>query len=243
MTSLLGIDLAWKGCNNTTAASIAAINRNTIHIEEVHSSITNWSNIINIINKIQLIMGIAIDAPLIVINLSGQRSCEIELSRKYGARGASCHATNLTLYPNPDSVNLSQELMKYDFEHLNRNGKFQIECYLHPALIEIFALPERLQYKKGKINVRRLGQCKLSELIRSLERSSVLRLTLSKETQQLLNQEYILSLRGQALKQNEDALDSIICAYIAGLFYVGSDFNVFGSISDGYIFVPKVKCI
>ena len=244
MASILGIDLAWRGGNNTTAVSIAEIfGECAIHITKVHSNINNWQEAVD--NKIitKATIGIAIDAPLVVNNMSGQRDCERSLSQEYGGRGASCHATNRTLYRNHDGISLSHKLKDHGFEHLNCKGKFQIECYPHPALIETFSLDYRVQYKKGSVNIRKAGQCKLADYIRLLEGSSVLKLTLSEETMHLLKHDYIHSLRGKALKQNEDALDSIICAYIAGLFHVGFHSSVFGSVTDGYIFIPKVKCI
>lgn len=240
MTSILGIDLAW-GNNNTTAISVAQTRgERAIHITDVFY-IRNWKEAFN--NKIitNLTIGIAIDAPLIINNISGQRHCEILLSKEYGGRGAACHTSNLTLYPNHPGVSLSQELKNHGFEHLNCKGKFQVECYPHPALIEIFALDYRLKYKNGRVSERKDGQYKLSSYIKSLKQSSVLKLTLSKETMRLLEYDYISSLRGQALKQNEDTLDSIICAYIAGLFLGGYHSKIFGSVKDGYIFVPNVR--
>lgn len=243
MTSILGIDLAWRGGKNTTAVSVAQIyGERAIHITKVYSNITNWHEVFDgkIITKATI--GIAIDAPLVVKNITGQRDCEKRLSKEYGGRGASCHTTNLTLYPNPDSTSLSKKLIDYDFKHLNCKGKFQVECYPHPALIEIFSLGYRLKYKRGTVIERKAGQCTLSDYIILLEQSPVLKLTLSKESMVLLKHDHINSLCGTALKQNEDALDSIICAYIAGLFLIGCHSMVFGSVTDGYIYIPKVIC-
>jgi predicted RNase H-like nuclease len=245
MGSILGIDLAWRGGNNTSAISVAQVSgERTIHITKVYPNITNWQKIFAKAIIVKETKGIAIDAPLIVNNISGQRICEKLLSKEYGGRGASCHSTNLTLYPNSDGVNLSNKLNDHGFAHLNCTGKFQIECYPHPALIEIFSLKYRLKYKKGNIIERRDGQGILADRIMSLKQSNVVKLTLSEETKCLLRKDYIQSLQRRIeIKQNEDALDSIICAYIAGLFYFGCHSKVFGSITDGYIFVPKVRCI
>jgi predicted RNase H-like nuclease len=243
MTSILGIDLAWRG-DNPSAVSVAHVcGEHYIRITDIYPNISNWQEAFD--NKIitKSTIGIAIDGPLIINNITGKRHCEKLLSRDYGGRGASCHATNFTLYPNHPGLTLSQYLLKCGFEHLNCRGKFQIECYPHIALIEIFALVYRLKYKRGSIVDRRDGQCNLSNHIMMLEQSSILKLTLAEEPMQLLKHDHIHSLRGRALKQNEDALDSIICAYIAGLFLIGFHSTVFGSATDGYIYVPNVRCI
>jgi predicted RNase H-like nuclease len=121
------------------------------------------------------LFGIAIDAPLIINNKSGQRECERLVSKEYGSRGASCHTSNLILYPNSESVELSKFLIERGYEHLQNidRSKFQIECYPHPAIIEIFGLPKRLAYKKGKVLGKKQGQIKLAMFIKALENSKI----------------------------------------------------------------------
>lgn len=166
MAYVFGIDLAWQSADNSSAVAIATCSPDFSRIETIHPEINNWNNILKLVHKQDLLVGISIDAPLIVNNKSGQRRCENELSQKYGSRKASCHSTNLTMYPNPDGVSLSKELNLLGFEHLNLNGKFQIECYPHPAIIEVFGLKERLRYKKGTISEKKEGQMKLANYIK-----------------------------------------------------------------------------
>jgi len=189
--------------------------------------------------------GVAIDAPLIIENNSGQRDCERALSKKYGSRKSSCHASNKSLYPNAPSTALANYLSERGFAHLGRPNeeRWQIECYPHPAIIEIFGLPERLAYKKGKVGEKKQGQVQLSNCINDLKGSNVLALSTSAEVAEYLCKESILSKSGKALKQNEDALDSIICVYIAALYASEKPGRVFGDVEAGYIYVPARKCI
>jgi predicted RNase H-like nuclease len=46
-------------------------------------------------------------------------------------------------------------------------------------------------------------------------------------------------LKGQALKTNEDALDAIVCLYIAGLYAINHRGKTFGDLDLGYIWVPS----
>ncbi|MEJ2621329.1 MAG: hypothetical protein P8163_14015 [Candidatus Thiodiazotropha sp.] len=86
--------------------------------------------------------GIAIDASLMIPNQQGQRRCEKALS----------------------SVALSRHLVRQGFQHLGRK-KWQIECYPHPAMIEMFRLDRRLSYKKGLVAEGRAGQKQLADPI------------------------------------------------------------------------------
>ena len=47
------------------------------------------------LNGIEGLLGVSIDAPLIINNESGQRLCENQIGKTYGSRGASCHTSNL----------------------------------------------------------------------------------------------------------------------------------------------------
>ena len=49
----------------------------------------------------------------------------------------------------------------------------------------------------------------------------------------------------KSLKENEDALDSIICAYIAALFKLNVQSQTFGDKNkrDGYIHAPQIRCV
>ena len=111
------------------------------------------------------------------------------------------------------------------------------------APIEIFGLEERLRYKKGKVSEKKAGQIRLGHLIKLLSSSSVLRLKLTDTISRYTDSNYIESLSGQALKSNEDALDSIICLYIAALYSRGDAGQCLGNTQDGYIWVPQHVCV
>lgn len=239
--NLAGIDLAWQGERNPSAIAFGSIKHNRLILESLEPTVYGLARIIEQLTKQECLQGIAIDAPLIIKNDTGQRLCEKALSRDYGGRKASCHTSNKRLYPEALSVKLSTVLQTHGFNHL-APCKWQIECYPHPAIIECFNLPERLAYKKGSVAERKAGQIELARLILSLEHSKVLPLTLPKNLQGLLSATYIKSLKGISLKSNEDALDAIVCLYIAGLYSIKAGGIVYGDKALGYIFVPKMYC-
>lgn len=243
---LAGIDLAWKGKTNTSAAAFGNLDGSCLRLTKIHPALECLARLTSVIESEDKLLGLAIDAPLIINNESGQRECERQLGREYGARGASCHSSNLGLYPEPAGVMLSLYLKGRGFEHLQNaaRGKFQIECYPHPAIIEIFNLERRLRYKKGKLSEKIQGQMELSKLIRALEKSQVISLVISGECHEFLEEEHIGSLTGANLKVNEDVLDSIVCLYICALFATSTKpTKTYGFVEDGYIYVPKRVCI
>lgn len=214
----------------------------TLTVNQIDSAVYGIDAVLDQINGISDLAGIAIDAPLIINNAPGQRPCEKEIGRKYGSRYASCHTSNTTLYPEAASVYLSRCMLDTGFQHL-KGSRWQIECYPHPAIIEIFGLKERLKYKKGKGAEKREGQKALAVLLSELSRSSELKLAFDRPTQKYLHLDYIESLEGQELKSNEDALDAIVCLYIAGLYAIDFKGRTFGEVDSGYIRVPGDICI
>lgn len=239
---LAGIDLAWKSNRNTTAVAIGDLEGNSLRIRRIEKKLS-VEELKALIREEDSLAGVAVDAPLIITNKHGQRPCDKCLSKHYARQNASCYPANLTIC-GTRSPDFSAYLSQHGFKHLRNasEGRFQIECYPHPAMIEIFGLPERLKYKKGCVSLRKKGQMNLSQRVLALRKSRVVSLWVGEEWQTYVNEKHIKSLAGAALKVNEDVLDSIICLYVAALFATSMPHKVYGNRESGYIYVPMQKC-
>ncbi|MCG7896883.1 MAG: DUF429 domain-containing protein [Candidatus Thiodiazotropha lotti] len=235
---LLGVDLAWHSDSNPTALASGELVEGVLKLRTIEVGLFPVNQLMRHLSAIDGLSGVAIDASLIIPNQHGQRPCEKALSRVYGSRGAACHASNTTLYPQADSVALSSQLSREGFQHLGQ-AKWQIECYPHPAMIEFFGLDRRLLYKKGPVAQKRAGQKQLAELIGRLISSPVLPLEIDPDLHNYFDPAEIDQLAGRSLKSNEDALDAVICLYIAGLYALNTPGLVFGDVETGYIWVPQ----
>lgn len=243
MTVIAGVDLAWQGNRNPTAIAVGHVADGAIAVTRVFENLHGFDAVASALNSIEGLHGVAVDGPLIIRNPSGQRPCERDIAVAYGARKASCHACNLTLFPASNGVLLGDHLHAAGFGHLAVPGqKWQLECYPHPALIEIFQLPERLLYKKGQVADKRQGQARLASLLLSLAQSPRMALTIGPLFLSYFDAQRIQSLRGAALKHNEDVLDAIVCLYIAALYHAKNSERVFGCTEKGYIYVPQGAC-
>jgi predicted RNase H-like nuclease len=242
MVLLAGVDLAWQSTRNPTAIAFGSLENSVLTLTDVKEQIFTAATVLCKLHSAPELHGIAIDGPLIINNETGQRACERSLSREYGSRHASCHASNLTLYPNADGVRIAAELEQHGFKHLGQQGeKWQLECYPHPALIEIFQLPERLKYKKGRVAGKRKGQQRLAELLLGLKGTGPIRFNIPDRFRHFFDSKHIASLRGRSLKHNEDVLDSVVCLHVAALYQSGHRQRIFGDIEDGYVVVPDCR--
>jgi predicted RNase H-like nuclease len=243
--SLAGIDLAWNTARNGSAIACGTLTTDQrLRVERVHAGVIGEDAVLECVLGSGTVDGVGIDGSLIINNESGHRACERALSLEYARRHAGCHASNLTLYPDASSVRLAKALHARGYRHLAvpSEKKFLIECYPHPALIEMFGLSRRLAYKKGTKAQRLAGQSELARLLRTLERSSVLALDVSDDIDCCMNTAAIGELSGRAIKHNEDALDAIVCLYVCGLYAISAPHRKFGTVEDGYIVVPTVRC-
>ena len=189
---------------------------------------------------------IAVDAPLIIKNETGRRPCETQISRRFGSRHASAHSSNLMLYPNAESVLLADMLERHGFsQDINpetdkaRSGRWFFEVYPHPAHVVLFDLPRIVKYKKGRVANRKHGliEFRLHMWVKLTRAEPCL---LPTPILGELTHTDLTIVKGKALKQYEDTLDAVLCAYIA-LYYWrwGAEKNeMFGDLDTGYIINP-----
>lgn len=244
MHVIAGVDLAWMGLRNPTAIATGRVEHQEVVVTSVVEHLYGTQSVIDALDDVDDLHGVAIDGPLIIKNQTGQRICERELGVAYGGRKASCHTSNLDRFPNAAGTQLSSHLSCAGFHQLSSpERKWQLECYPHPALIEVFGLRERLAYKKGTVIQKRSGQVRLANLVRSLDESDVMRLRVPDSFQIYMDEQRIKTLRGHQLKHNEDVLDAIFCMYVGALYQSGQNQTVFGTTSNGYIYVPTKQCL
>jgi len=241
---LFGIDLAWNCEKNGSGIAIGKLEGNRLIVESVRSEVLDPDSIAKLVRDTHGVGGVAIDAPLIVRNQSGSRPCEKALNTAYQRFWAGAHPTNLkTRWKS--GVALANRLESQNFRHLDRgHGKWQIECYPHPAIVEIFGLDKRLKYKRKKgmsaSDVRR-GQISLAEHLLSLVDATTLGLDFADAVRPYLEPASIDKLAPGQLKQNEDLFDAIVCLYIAGLYEIDAKSRIFGDTTSGYIYVPTLN--
>ena len=241
-TAFIGVDMAWQS-DSKPAGAVAAIGDSArAEIVAAEPALQGLDALLDFVHRHSgETTVVAIDAPLIVQNERGQRPCEKEIGRRFGRFKASAHATNLSRHSNPASVRLASSLKDHGFQHprralsLDSGQKAMFEVYTHPAMIQLFGLAERLQYRNGPVAARRRGLVKLGELLsQRLPRAQPSLVG----TDALVLQVEVL--RGRALKSYEDVLDAAFCSYLAlNLWSLGPAGNeMIGDLETGYIVNP-----
>ena len=153
----VGIDLAWS----TGATGLAAVDDDgrllTSTSVQDDDQIAGWLEQLPGPPRV-----VAVDAPLVVPNDTGQRLPERLIAQTFGPYGASAHSANRTLLGDqPRAMRLARRFGWTVDPHARPSDDQTvcIEVYPHPALIGLFRLPYRLAYKKGTIAARLPGSC------------------------------------------------------------------------------------
>lgn len=184
---------------------------------------------------------VAVDAPTLIPNATGMRLPDRLTHHYFGRYHAGCYPANLGLPFAQRTVQLGLSLEARGFNHAptlvpQQVGRFQIEVFPHPAMIHLFGLERILKYKKGRVAERRAELTRLRTYILEVLPTLTPHLDLMSGGFCLPD----VPTKGVALKELEDQLDSLICAYVAAhWWYWGLERNwVLGDRPSGYIIVP-----
>jgi predicted RNase H-like nuclease len=198
---------------------------------------------------------VAVDAPTLIPNPTGMRICDRLAHHHYGRYHAGCYPANQGSSFAPKTTGFGQALEQRGFAHAptitpQQPGRYQIEVFPHAAMIGLFQLAQIIKYKKGRLADRRQG---LAEL-----RQQILTHLPQHQPGLAVAELPAIPTTGPALKNLEDRLDSLVCAYIgAHWWYWGPARNrVLGGamptehvgpfshaayLATGYIVVPDFK--
>lgn len=241
----VGIDLAWSPRNRSGVATISADGR----LLSASSSLTDDDDIVAYIAS--AIPGdvpgiVAIDAPLAVPNETGGRACDRQVASVFGRFEAAPYPANrhnLSRYGGLRAESIRERLEARGFDHDPQIDsqiptRRVIETFPHPATVSLFGLERTLKYKARPHRDYPLRWREMEKLRDSLAAlsESFPPLHLSPE----VSEAPITGLRGRALKEIEDLLDAVVCAYAAyhAWYHGPRGYAVYGDGNAGHILVP-----
>ena len=234
-----GLDLAWSARNASGVAVVDADGRllasGTVVSDQ---ALADW-----LAPHLPHLRVVAVDAPLVVPNLTGARPVERAMTSAYGAAGAGTYPSNRTnpLFDPPRGEALADRFgWRITTDRPDDDGAAPvcIEVYPHPAMVGLFGLDRVIPYKPRptrSIADRRLA---LGTLMTHLETIEPLALHRHPHWA-TLRATLTTAERPVDLKRLEDELDGIFCAHLAWLWGTGSTaLRVWGDAVAGFIVAP-----
>jgi predicted RNase H-like nuclease len=246
----LGIDLGWQSqpsglcCLRWQSQGLELLDLSRLEtISQVLAWVDQWA-------PPEEAALVAVDAPTLIANLTGMRLADRLAHKHFGRYHAGCYPANLSLPFAQRTVEFGRSLEGRGFVHApsitaKQAGRYQIEVFPHPAIVQLFSLDQILKYKKGKVAERRAALIRYRDYILNRLPTLEPRLVLPHPEMAAPILPEVPS-GGVALKALEDQLDSLICAYVAAhWWYWGRERNqVLGADTpeecrlEGYIVVP-----
>ena len=247
----IGIDLAWSKKN---ASGIAIIKGTKTKGKLIHTSVQHsLDSMIEVIGRHSGFKDaiIAVDAPLTVPNEEGCREAERSLRKVFHKYNAGAHPSNRTRLGSwNDMIPRGEELVRILEKHGFREdpyieryepAKKIIEVFPHPSQVTLFNLKKILPYKakpKRDYAFRHEVFKTYQKHLNDLEHK---RPSLTFPDPALLDVDVTL-LKGKALKEYEDLLDGIFCAYLAHYIWANPEkCKIFGTVEGGHIITPIPK--
>ena len=208
-TVYIGIDLAW-GENNPSGicALEKALDSDKLQILEIQLLFSIKDILEFITSYEEYNIHIGVDAPLVIPNESGNREIEKKFNKDFATYKISMLPVNRKLIqkfsPKLRSEELFLELEKLGFSRDMTSDKSIFEVYTHSTIAVCFNDYKILPYKrkKGRDTAFIKEQLRIyqSYLLSVIDSHTVL-------------EEDLELLKGKKLKNYEDLLDSITCAY------------------------------
>lgn len=236
----VGLDLAW-GRTRPTGIAVLDEGGRLVH---VGAAVGDDAILAMIGPYVEGACVVAVDAPLVVRNPTGNRPAEAELNRDFRAYDAGAHPTNTGRpeFDPPRGGTLAARL-GLDLDPRSTSPRRAIEVYPHPATIALFGLERTLKYKHktGRaFSLLRSELLRLVELVESLEDASpALHLGAPWDA---LRRSVEAAERKSELRRAEDQVDAVLCAYLA--LYADrrpDDVTVYGDPTTGAIVTPTLR--
>lgn len=188
---------------------------------------------------------VALDAPLVVRNPTGNRPAEAALNKDFARFDAGAHPSNTGKPEFRDQPRAARVAARLGLDINPRSGRPRraIEVYPHPATVALFRLGRTLKYKnKPGRDLERL-RAELLALVHLVEGMADADPALHVDGPEwrALRTAVERAGRKSELRVVEDQVDAVICAYI-GLFADRrpQDTTTYGDLETGYIITPTL---
>ncbi|WP_431233828.1 bifunctional ribonuclease/(p)ppGpp synthase [Mycolicibacterium psychrotolerans] len=238
----VGLDLAWGERKPTGVAALDDDGR-LVHIASAQDDSSILDEVGPFVDGPCLV---AIDAPLIVTNETGQRGCETDLNRDFAKFQAGAHPANKKkpeFAGTPRGARIA-EALGLDMDPHSRASRRAIEVYPHPATVVLFRLGRTLKYKQKQGRSVTQLRTELLRLMDEIERlaHATVPLRVGDHPDWIAMRATVENAeRKSELRRAEDPIDAVVCAYV-GLYATQrpGSVTIYGDFATGYIVTPTL---
>ncbi|MDX6302182.1 MAG: hypothetical protein QOF53_3396, partial [Nocardioidaceae bacterium] len=238
----VGVDLAW-GEKRPTGIAVLDDGGRLVHVSAQGDDASIVSALAPYVDGPCLV---AVDAPLVVTNATGNRPAEAALNRDFARFEAGAHPAN-TARPEfsriPRAARLATAL-DLDVDPRSSSPRRAIEVYPHPATVALFRLGRTLKYKDKpgrRLEQLRTELLRLVRMVEGLAESSPPMHVAGHPPWQELVRQVESAARKSDLRRAEDQVDAVVCAYVALWAERRPELTTtYGDAGTGFIVTPTL---
>jgi predicted RNase H-like nuclease/ppGpp synthetase/RelA/SpoT-type nucleotidyltranferase len=238
----VGLDLAW-GENRPTGVAVVDGSGELLHVSTHDDDAAITAALAPYVEGECLV---AVDAPLIVTNATGNRPAEAALNKVFARFDAGAHPANTgkkEFAEIPRGARLAAAL-GLDIDPSSTAPRRAIEVYPHPATVALFGLGRTLKYKNKSGRTLERLRSELLVLMDHLEALDGAAVPLRvRDSRAWLSLRALVEAaeRKSDLRKVEDQVDAVVCAYVALFSERRPDLTtVYGDGQTGYIVTPTL---
>lgn len=231
----VGVDLAWGDRSPTGLAVLDAAAR-LVHL----SAVTTDDEVLEHLGP--FVAGpcvVALDAPVLVMNPTGSRPAEQQLSRDFRRFEAGAHPANLSRPEFADGGRAARLCRRLGLDTNPRSGRPRraVEVYPHAASVVLFDLDKTLKYKAKPGRTVASLQAEMLVLLAHVEALPIV----LDDAWAALRRQVEQATRKSQLRVVEDQVDAVVCAYVARFVDTRpGETTVYGDAETGAILTPSL---
>ncbi len=235
----MGLDLAWAPRNSSGGAVMEPQDDGSVRLVSSahlrsHEDVLGW--IARNRGRHGAVM--AVNAPIIVENSGGSRTCDEQLNAHFSRYQIDDHQVNIVAAGHPRTMGRAMMRMGFDPDP-QAEGDRVIETFTQPAQVLLFGLERPIRLKHGPIGARKDAVARYRELISTQLPEAYPALDSSPALRALLDRD-LAWLNGTRLGELEDKIEAVLCAYISAYLDIRgpADCAFLGDLYEGYILLP-----
>ena len=235
----MGLDLGWTPRDSSGGVVLEPTDDGGVRVVSAeslrsHEDTLRWITR----NRGRAVCTLAVNAPIIVENLSGARPCDRQLLEHFSRFRIDEYANNTVSASHPRTM--GRALMRMGFDpNPQTEGDRIIETHTQAAQVLLFGVDRPVRLKAGPIGARKEAVARLREMITERLYDGRPMLDDSQALSQMMDA-HLPDLNGTRLGELEERLEALLAGYVAA--YLGQNGTpscaFLGDMDRGYILLP-----
>ncbi len=237
----LGLDLAWAPRHSSGGAVLELREEGLKLVSScslrAHEDILSWIAR----NRGRDGVTLAVNAPIIVENTGGQRTCDAMLHQHFAAHLVDEYQVNLVNASHPRTI--GRALMRMGFDpNPAAEGDRVVETYNQATQVLLWNVDRPIRLKSGPVGARKDAVARFRETMVEMLDGAEPMLIDSPALSELVNAD-LPSSNGSRIGELEERLEAVLCAYTAAYLNIRgpADCAFLGDLTEGYVLLPATR--